>query len=138
MNNTLKEINNETIESLQNMTTKQYNLLITKLWNDLLDSALVSHNNKKYRDIEKSFYFMLDNATDEQYLSTNLMTLNLITYRRLLEVYEDSNNKSELLNHLLLERMDNEDYGRETAFFNSDNEFRIKFVVDEDENIKEN
>jgi|GEM_PF-6258323 len=137
MNNTVKEINKETIESLQNMTTKQYNLLITKLWNDLLDSALVSQDNKKYRDIEKSFYFMLDNATDEQYLSTNLMTLNLITYERLLEVYEESNNKSGLLNHLLLERNDNEDYGRETNF-NSDNEFRIKFVVDEDENIEEN
>ena len=135
--NTVKEINKDTIEPLQNMTTKQYNLLITKMWNDLLDCALVSHDNKKFRNIEKSFYFMLDNATDKQYLSTNLMTLNLITYGRLLEVYEDFDNKSGLLNRSLLERNDNNDYGMETVF-NLDNEFRIKFVVDEDEKLEEN
>jgi hypothetical protein len=128
MNKSVKEFDKETKEYIQNMTNEQYNLLIIKTWTNLLDTAIMEHDKKRFRDIEQGFYFILDNATDEQYLSTNLMTLNLITYERLFRGCGNSSKKSELE----LERNSGKDYVRDLDFSTENEGFEIRFVTDDE------
>lgn len=98
----LNEIEKEKKEFIQNMNNEQYGLLISTTWTSLLNCAISEHDNKKFRQIENRLYTFINIATDEQKRYLNQGRIIDITYNKLLKVYEDSFNKSKLLNFSLI------------------------------------
>ncbi|BBL62642.1 hypothetical protein [Methanobrevibacter arboriphilus] len=94
---TPNNINNEIEEIIKDLTPKQSRILFNNLWENMLNTVFEEQNLKKFKKLEKNFSNTL-NIAYENKITLYPLDINELTYRKSLEIFEDSMNMSYLLN----------------------------------------
>ncbi|MCC7562784.1 hypothetical protein [Methanobrevibacter arboriphilus] len=94
---TPNNINNEIENVIKELTPKQSRILFNNLWENILKTVFEEQNFKKFKKLEKNFSNTL-NIAHENKITLYPLDINELTYRKALEIFEDTVNMSYLLN----------------------------------------